>query len=81
VHQKKSLEKSPLVLVFLTFSKNNTEFRLCQITGIVKSTEFFLGVNTQNFSSASNREFSQSSMNQVPPRAPFTEEIAIFLLP
>ena len=50
-------------------------------TGIVTSTEFYLGVNTQNFSSASNREFSQSSVNQVPLRTPFTEEIAIFLLP
>ena len=38
---------------------------MCQITGNVESAYFFLGVNTQNFSSASNREFSQSAVNQV----------------
>ena len=54
---------------------------MSRMGGILEWAEICLGVNTQNFSSASNIEFSLPSVNQVPPRAGFTGEIAISSLP
>ena len=45
------------------------------------STPLFLTRITLNFGSDPNRDFSVSSVSQVPSRAAFTGEIAIFLLP
>jgi hypothetical protein len=48
--------------------------------GIPEWAEYFLGVNIQNFSSASNRFFSVST-EKVAPSAGFTGKSGIFWLP
>ena len=40
----------------------NPEFRMSRVDGIPEWAYFFLGVKTQNFSSASNKAFSQPSV-------------------